>query len=85
MIVSSASRPGRVRVAVAVALSVALAWTGASAPAGAEVSLRELIEELQNPLPALVAIPVQNNFNIGYGPERGCRTASTSSRWCRLR
>lgn len=52
-------------------LAIVLALGGAPAPAVAEVSLRELIKEAQNPLPDLVSVPIQNNFNIGYGPYKG--------------
>lgn len=52
-------------------LAIVCALGGLSAPAVAEVGLRELIKEAQNPLPALVSVPIQNNFNIGYGPYNG--------------
>ncbi|MBI2764866.1 MAG: hypothetical protein HYX53_03020 [Chloroflexi bacterium] len=52
-------------------LAILVALGGAAVPAAAEMSLRELVKESQNPLPALVSVPVQNNFNIGYGPEKG--------------
>ncbi len=68
---SSEARRRSARVALAPVIAGVLAWVGLAAPARAEMSLRELIKESQNPLPALVAVPVQNNFNIGYGPEKG--------------
>lgn len=53
----------------ALLLALVAALAGAAVPANAEMSLRELIVQAHNPLPALVAVPVQNNANIGYGPE----------------
>lgn len=54
-----------------VALMVRAAWSGAFRPVLAEMGNREVAVLAQNPLPHLVVVPFMNNFNFGYGPERG--------------
>lgn len=50
---------------------VRAAWSGAFRPVLAEMGNREVAVLAQNPLPHLVVVPFMNNFNFGYGPERG--------------
>ena len=61
--------PERVQQMARDGKTVRLISRGTRTAAG--ISLRELIKEAQNPLPDLVSVPIQNNFNIGYGPYKG--------------
>ncbi|MEO8655825.1 MAG: transporter [Ramlibacter sp.] len=47
---------------------VAMAW---AAPARAELSAEELAKIAQNPVGAMVSVPVQNNTNLNSGPLNG--------------
>ena len=43
----------------------------AVAPAHAEMSAEELAKFAQNPVGNLISLPLQNNTNLNFGPERG--------------
>jgi hypothetical protein len=52
----------------------------AATPALAELSAEELAKLAQNPVGNLISVPFQNNTNLNFGPDKGRRTSSTSSR-----
>lgn len=56
---------------LAIAATVLIAWSVRPAPTQAEAGPRELAVQAQNPLPSLISVPIQNNFNFRYGPRQG--------------
>lgn len=42
-----------------------------SAPSGSDDSTSAVAEQLQNPVAALISVPLQNNYDIGLGPNHG--------------
>ena len=48
--------------------------TGAADPAqGEDAAAAELLKKMQNPVASLISVPIQNNFDFGYGSEDAMR------------
>src|ERR1700704_6669176 len=63
--------PGR-PAAAALTLTLTLALV-AVAPALAEMSAEELAKLAQNPVGNLISLPLQNNTNLNFGPQKGAQ------------